>query len=88
MPKTINESPDYTLLVDADSTTGAKVVTCAIRHEYGVDSRTIDVVAASQAAVAALASAGIVLTAAQVRQVWRQLAVQSLAQAKTAGGWS
>ena len=84
MPKTINESPDYTLLVDADSTTGAKVVTCAIRHEYGVDSRTIDVVAASQAAVAALASAG----AAQVRQVWRQLAVQSLAQAKTAGGWS
>ena len=88
MPKTINESPDYTLLVDADSTTGSKVVNCAIRPEYGVDSRTIDVVAASQAAVAALASAGIVLTAAQVRQVWRQLAVQSLAQAKTAGGWS
>lgn len=89
MPKivTITELPDFILSIVGDST-GPKRVSCLIQHGGGAEGHEIDVLAASQAAVSALSGQGITLTAAQVRTVWRQLLSQSLAQAKTAGGWT
>lgn len=83
MPKIVTEAPDFALLVEADGN-GTRSVVCQIRSELGAESHPVDLLAASQAAAAAIGGG---ITPAQVRAIWRQLAVQALIQAKTAGGW-
>lgn len=85
MPKQINERPDFGVYLEADAS-GLVGALCRLRHELGEVAIPVDVVAASQAAAAALAP-GIVLTAAQVRAVWKQLGVQAFAQAKAGAGF-
>jgi hypothetical protein len=87
MPKTINDKSDFAVYIEADST-GLKSVTVRIRHDLGEETFAVDPIAASQAAVTALAGQGLTLTAAQVRQVWKQILVQAQGQGKAAGGWS
>jgi hypothetical protein len=88
MPKTISEHTDFAVYLEGDIVTGFKSAVCRLRHDLGEQVLPVEWIDASDVAVASLASQGITLTALQIRTVWRELLLRSIAQAKFAGGWS